>query len=531
MSGRPELPADLRGINVRDFLEQTAARDPQRAFIRTRSGDISYAAFDRDASRAAAAWQELGVGRGDRVVFMADNGPEFLVAWLGLAKIGAILVAVNTRFQASETQYLIEHAEPKLALASPAHADVLAAAATAAGRSEALLGLGATVGDGDFLARLGRQQDRYDREPIAADDVISFIYTSGTTGRPKAVMQTHGNYVLTGQAYPTWLRLQPGATLYCCLPLFHINAQAYSSMGTIGLGGTLGLVERFSATQFWGDVVSMGANAFNYIGAIVAILMQRVPEPAEREHAIQVAYGAPSFPEDQRRAIEDRFGFAVMSGFGMSETTFGLTEQPVRDRPSASIGRPRLHPDPRITNEVRIVDDAGRDVPVGQVGELIIRNPVTMKGYFRDPERTAEALRDGWLYTGDYVRCDEQGFYYYVDRKKDIVRRRGENVSSVEVEVTLLDHPAVEEAAVIGVPAELSDEEIVAIVVPRAGATPDPPDLAQWCADRLADFKVPRYVLIVDELPKTPTQKVEKVKLRASVGTDRTDWWDREAAR
>ncbi|MBM3678851.1 MAG: ATP-dependent acyl-CoA ligase [Actinobacteria bacterium] len=495
--------------------------------IRTRSGSITYAELDRDASRAAAAWQELGVGKGDRVVFMADNGPEFIVAWLGLAKIGAILVAVNTRFQAAETRYLVEHAEPRLLLASAAHAAVLREAAAGAGRGDALLGLGTAVGDGDFLERLGRQRDGYDREPLAADDVVSFIYTSGTTGRPKAVMQTHGNYVLTGQAYPTWLRLDPGATLYCCLPLFHINAQAYSTMGTIGLGGTLGLVERFSASLFWDDVRSMGAQAFNYIGAIVAILMQRRPDRCERDHSLRVAYGAPSFPVEQRRAIEERLGFTVMSGFGMSETTFGLTEEPVTDRPSASIGRPRLHPDRRITNEVRLVDDAGVDVPVGQVGELIIRNPVTMKGYFHDPERTAEALRDGWLYTGDYARRDEAGFYYYVDRKKDLVRRRGENVSSVEVELVLMEHPAVEEAAVVGVPAELTDEEILAIVVPRAGQVPDPGELAAWCADRLADFKVPRYVLVVDALPKTPTQKVEKARLRAEL-TDRSGWWDRE---
>lgn len=526
---RPELPEDLRGINVRDFLEQAAASDPARAFLRTRAGSTTYEQFDADASRAAAAWQELGVGHGDRVVFMADNGPAFLTAWMGLAKIGAILVAVNTRFQAAETRYLVEHARPRYLLASPAHAPVLTEAARLAGRSGDLLGLDVAVGDGDFLDRVGRQQPAYDRVPLAADDVISFIYTSGTTGTPKAVMQTHGNYVLTGQAYPTWLRLDPGSTLYCCLPLFHINAQAYSTMGTIGLGGTLGLVERFSASQFWDDVREMGANAFNYIGAIIAILMQRAPDPCERDHAIRVAYGAPSFPEEQRLAIEERFGFTVMSGFGMSETTFGLTEQPVRERPSGSIGRPRLHPDRRITNEVRIVDDEGVDVPVGQVGELIIRNPITMKAYFDDPERTAEAIRDGWLYTGDYARCDDEGFYYYVDRKKDIVRRRGENVSSVEVELVLMEHPAVEEAAVIGVPAELTDEDILAVVVPRAGAAPDADDLARWCAERLADFKVPRYVLVVDELPKTPTQKVQKAQLRSQL-TDRSLWWDREHA-
>jgi crotonobetaine/carnitine-CoA ligase len=213
----------------------------------------------------------------------------------------------------------------------------------------------------------------------------------------------------------------------------------------------------------------------------------------------------------------------------MSETTFGLVES-LTDRPPGTIGKPRRHPDARLTNEARVVDDDGVDVPDGEVGELVFRNAMTMKGYFAAPEQTAQALRDGWLYTGDYARRDAQGYYTFVDRKKDIVRRRGENVSSLEVELTLGDHPAVEEAAVVGVPAELTDEEVLALVVlkPRGAATPE--ELAVWCEERLADYKVPRYVLVVDDLPKTATQKVEKARLRADL-PDRAGWYDHEAAR
>jgi crotonobetaine/carnitine-CoA ligase len=343
-------------------------------------------------------------------------------------------------------------------------------------------------------------------------------------------MQTHGNFVLTGQAYPSWMELEPGTRFYCCLPLFHVNAQAYQTMGTIANEGTLILVERFSASRFWDDIRTYRANVVNYIGAMIAILMQLEPSPAERDHELRFAYGAPKFPDPRLGEIEERFGITLVSGFGMSEATFGLVESihPDERRPS-SIGKPRLHPDRRLTNAVRVVDDDGNDVPPGAVGELVVRNAMIMKGYFGDPERTAEVIRDGWLYTGDYASYDEEGFFYFVDRKKDIVRRRGENVSSLEVELTLMSHPAVEEAAVVGVPAELTDEEVLAFVVPRDGWTADPAELVAWCAERLADFKVPRYVQVVESLPKTPTQKVAKVELRAEA--DPAAWYDREVTR
>jgi crotonobetaine/carnitine-CoA ligase len=213
----------------------------------------------------------------------------------------------------------------------------------------------------------------------------------------------------------------------------------------------------------------------------------------------------------------------------MSETTFGLVE-PLRDRPPGSVGKPRLHPDTRIQNDVRVLDEAGQRVGPGEVGELVIRNAMIMKGYFGEPGLTEEAIRGGYLFTGDYASVDEDGFYYFVDRKKDIVRRRGENVSSLEVELTLLDHPDVEEAAVIGVPAELTEEEVLAFVVIHADHPAAPESLRQWCADRLADYKVPRFIQIVGSLPKTATQKVEKAQLRAHF-VDPDAWYDHEASK
>jgi crotonobetaine/carnitine-CoA ligase len=519
--GMPTLPADLQRLNVRDFIEAAAAQVPDRPALVTRAGTLTYAELDRRVDLAASAWLALGVRKGDRVAFLVENSDAFVTTWLGLAKIGAVLVAINTRFNANEVRAMLEVGKPQLLVAGEPQLETARAAAS---------GFDAAVRSIDEVLAIAEQASRsFERPPLAADDVISLIFTSGTTGRSKAVMQTHANYVLTGQAYPYWLELDEGTRFYCCLPLFHVNAQAYQTMGMIGNRGTLVLVERFSASRFWDDIRAHRVNVVNYIGAMIAILTKREPSAEERDHELRIAYGAPKFPEEQLQTIEERFGITLVSGFGMSETTFGLVES-LRERRPESIGRPRLHPDDRLTNEARVVDGDGRDVPVGEVGELVLRNAMIMKGYFDDPARTGEAIRAGWLYTGDYVSRDTDGFYYYVDRKKDIVRHRGENVSSLEVELTLADHPAVEEAAVVGVPAELTDEDVLAFVVLATGQTAEPSELVEWCRDRLSAYKVPRYLQIVSELPKTPTQKVEKQRLRTEVA-DPYGWYDSGAER
>src|SRR5918912_1272637 len=492
---RPEL-RDLTALNLRDFLEDVARAVPDETFLIHGQETISYREFNRRVDVAACAWHELGVRKGDRVAFMLENRPEFLQAWFGLAKIGAILVAFNTRWQATEVAQFLALTEPRVALVSERYRDVFRSALPAAPSLEVVLTLGPDEHFADFYRVLQRARPEAPAVELTAGDVISFISTSGTTGRPKAVMQTHGNYVLTGEGYAHWVELQQGERLYLCLPLFHINSQAYTVMGAIAARAAIVLVERFSASRFWSDMVEYGVNVFNYIGSMLAVLMKRDVTPEERRHAVRLAYGAPALPDPLRREVEERFGLTLIFGLGMSETTFGLIESLRGERRSGSIGKPRQHPDPRIVNEARVVDDQGRDVPAGEVGELIFRSPVMMKGYYRDPEQTAQTIRDGWLYTGDLVRTDEDGFFYFVDRKKDIIRVKGENVSSSEVEQVL------------------SEEDVAAFVVPRPGAKLDAADVTAWCRTRLADFKAPRHVWLVESLPKTETQRTEKYHMR-----------------
>lgn len=516
-------------LTFRWFLETAVSEVPEETLLIWDDEHVSYADFNARVDRASRVWHELGVVRGDRVAFMADNQPEFLYAWLGLAKLGATLVAVNTGFRAAETRYILQHSGAKLAIVDGRYAQVFAEA------SAGLVGLtGCYSFDADgsaphFGALMAAAAPVAPDVAVHPDDIISFIYTSGTTGRPKAVMQSQRNFVLTGQAYPSWMGMVAGDRIYACLPLFHINSQAYSMMGAIGARGTIVLAPRFSASRFWPDIRRHRVAVFNFIGAMTLILSKKEPEDTDREHVVKVAYGVPALPGHLREALEERYGMQIMSGFGMSETTFGLLEPFDERRRADSMGFPRHHPDPGVARtEARILDESGQELPDGTAGELVLRGPATMLGYFNDPERTSEALRDGWLHTGDMARREPDGQFFFVDRLKDIVRRRGENVSSLEVEDVINHHPDVLESAVVGVPSELTDEDLLVFVVVRPGVEPDFDGIGRWAGERLAPFKVPRYYRRVDSLPKTPTQKIAKHLLKT--GIDLGEAYDRDLA-
>lgn len=516
----------------RRFFEEAVDRNATAPYLIWTGDDSShtYAEVNERVDRAARLWYDLGVRRGDRVAFMLDNSPEFLYAWLGLAKIGAILVAVNTGFRAAEISYLVRDSEARMALVGPQYLAEFSDAETQAPALAKTFTVGEAPHHQDFSELLAQAEASVPDVNVEEDDIISLIYTSGTTGNPKGVMQTQANFVLTGQAYPQWMRMTKGQRIYACLPLFHINSQAYSTMGAVGAEGALVLSPRFSARRFWPEVRRHGVNVFNFIGAMTVILSKKEHEPEDLDNAVHTAYGVPSLPIDVAIEIEKRFGLRVVSGFGMSETTFGLLEPFEGERRPGTMGIPRHHPDPSVPRtEAAIVDETGAPVPDGTHGELVLRNAAMMKGYFNDPERTAEVLTDdGWLFTGDSAWRDTDGYFYFLDRKKDIVRRRGENVSSLEVEKVIDEHPGVLESAIVGITSDLTDEDIVVFVVRNGDSGIEATDVIGWCEQRLAPFKVPRYVSFVDQLPKTPTSKIEKHRLRR----DKPDaqWFDREAA-
>ncbi|MFC4242175.1 AMP-binding protein [Gryllotalpicola reticulitermitis] len=523
---------DLARLNVRDFFGGAIAETPGSSFLVFTGDDREWSYRDAGAeiTRAAAAWHSLGVGKGDRVAFMLDNSPQFVWAWLGLASIGGVLVAINTGFKTSEAEYLVRDSGARFVLAGDEHVEVLRGVQAALPEVAVLHG---DAGTESFTALMEAELDPAPHVELSGDDVISLIYTSGTTGNPKGVMQTHRNFVLTGQAYVDWMHMERGDRIYACLPLFHINSQAYSTMAAIAARGAMVLSPRFSASRFWSEVRRHRVTVFNFIGAMALILTKSEPSADDADNAVRIAYGVPTLATEVVDAIEHRFGLRCISGFGMSETTFGLLEPLDQPRRPGSMGIERHHPDPMVPRtQAKIVDGDGVEVPRGTAGELLLKNAAMMLGYFGRPAKTAETLIDGWLHTGDSAYQDEDGFFFFVDRMKDIVRRRGENISSLEVERTVARHPHIAEAAVIGVPAELSDEELLVFVVPRDPGEPVTADeVFVWAAEHLADFKVPLYVRLIGELPKTATAKVQKEKLRAIDADDRSGRIERAGAR
>ncbi len=460
--------------------------------------------------RAAGGFRRLGVGPGDRVAVMLPNSAAFVLAWFGLLRLGAILIPINTGYTSSELRYLLEHGEPRLVLAASRYFESIRPVWSGA-LASLERGAGADVSWPELLT-----DPAPDLPPVGETDPAVLLYTSGSTGQPKGVLQSHRTYVLTGEAFPWWLGLTSQDRMLTPLPLFHINAQAYSTMGAIGARATLVLLDGFSASRFWEQVRVHGATQANTLGAILAILLKQPPTPLEREHGLRLIYTSPALPPELHRSVEERFGVRLVVGYGMSECTFGTITPAEGKVPAGSMGRPRHHPDRAVQSAVRIVREDGRKAATGEVGEIAVRGGTVMLGYFRDDEATRQAIRDGWLFTGDLAVRDGQGFFTFVDRKQDLIRRRGENVSSVEVEQVILLHPKVLDAAVVPVPSEFTEEEIKAYVVPKPGVALPPEEVRAWCAKRLAAFKVPGVVELCPELPRTSTGKVAKHLLRSS---------------
>ena len=504
-------------LTIPDAFAAAAARRPDHPFLVWGDTAVSYAEARERIGRVAAGLARLGVGPGDRVACYLRNGPEFLWTWLGANTLGAALVPINTAYRAEEASYPVEHAGARVLVAG---AEGFAVAREVYRRSATLREL-VVAGEGDW-DRGVPFADLLDEPALALEGrarpetIATFIYTSGTTGRPKGVLQPHRNYVLTGEGFRHWLELGPGDRLMTPLPLFHVNAQAYSTMGTLASEATLVLLERFSVSGFWSEARRHQATQANVIGSMLALLAKAPPGPDDRAHGLRLLYAAP-VPRELFAAFEARFGVTLLEGYGLSECTFG-TIMPLRGvRKPGSMGRPRELPARGIRNTMAVMDEQGRECPPGQTGEMVIRNEVVMAGYHADPAATAEARRDGWLWTGDWGVRDADGDFWFVDRRKDVIRRRGENIASGEVEAVLDAHPAVLESAVVGIPSALSEDDVVAAVVVRPGAAATEAELQAWCAERLARFKVPARVVFVAALPKTPTAKVQKDRLRAEL--------------
>ena len=514
-------------------LEGVAAANPGKTFVEIGGAGYSYGDFRDGVLRTAAMFRGMGVGRGDRVCLFMPNCIEYLYCWFGLSELGAISVPINTAYRRDETAYILNDAGAVALVADSSLADVTGAAADLAPgiRHRIVRGDDAPAGWTSFSAAFAAASPLAAAPGVTPDDVSMLVYTSGTTGNPKGVMVTHRMYVAAGQGFAHWTQATPDDRFFTCLPFYHANIQYYSTMGALAAGATLVVVDRFSASRFWGQVREARATVVNFIGMMMPVLAKNPPSPEDADNTVRLFYGSPSFPPEFLAEFQARFATDIIVGFGMTETCYGTIEAISEQRRAGSSGRPRLHPDPRFGNTVRIADaETGQPVGSNVVGEITIKNPAVMPGYWRNDEQNRETLRDGWLYTGDLGWVDDDEFLYFVDRKKDIIRRRGENISSQEVENVIKSHPSVLDCAVLAVPSELGEDEVKAYVTPRPSAEVNPEELARWCAENLAYFKVPRYWEVRPELPRTPSLRVRKDVLRQEREDLIAGCYDREAA-
>lgn len=458
-----------------------------------------------------------GVRSGDRIGVVAHNHPTTVISLFALARLGAIMVPVNPEFRVTEMRYVLEHARVSGVLCSPSVLQMVNEACSGIEPNPwIILNESADEALPVFSQLLAMQSSKPPHANGNSESVCVFIYTSGTTGFPKGVMHSQKSLVMAGEAFVQRMYLTPEERLMCVLPMFHINAICYSLMGAIASGAVLILEPRFSASNFWKIACATRATEVNIIAAISNILMRRPRSEFFAEHCLRKIYGAP-FSEDIYRVFQSEFNVpTLIEGYGMSEIPGALNNPFPGPHKIGSMGKLSTHPDPKLSlTEVKIVDDGRREVPPGKVGELMVRTPIVMKGYYRDSEATEKALRGGWFTTGDLGWRDEDGYYWFVARKADIIRRRGENISGAEIDRVVESHPNVVQAASIPVPAELGEDEILVAIVTNPGATLTALEISEWCRAQLAEIKVPRFVTFLDDLPRTSTHRVEKFKLRA----------------
>ncbi|MFF5960780.1 long-chain-fatty-acid--CoA ligase [Streptomyces luteogriseus] len=493
--------------NLAQFLVETAARQPERPALRLGTDTTTYAELDERSARAAALLRAAGVQQGDRVALMLPNVPEFVVLYYGALRAGAIVVPMNPLLKERETAYHLTDSGAVLLLEWHRAPGEGAQGAAAAGVRTMV------VDPSPFAESLAGHEPLTDVARTADDDVAVLLYTSGTTGKPKGAALTHGGLRHNTEVNAVHVqRMTPDDVVVGCLPLFHIFGQICTMSVAVRSGASLTLVPRFDPQAVLDTVARDRATVFEGVPTMYAALLQH-PTEADVSTLRMCISGGASLPVEVLHGFEERFGCAILEGFGMSETSPVVTfNHPDRPRKAGSIGTPIKDV------EVRLLDEKGQDVGSGAIGELVVRGPNVMKGYWNRPEETAAAVPDGWLRTGDMARQDEDGYFYIVDRKKDMIIRGGYNVYPREIEEVLHEHPAVALAAVVGVPHEKLGEEIAAAVVLRPGAQATPEELRKHVKGRVAAYKYPRLVWLADTLPMGPSGKILKREITAPAG-------------
>lgn len=508
--------------NLSELLEQRVSAGPQKVFLFSEADGrtFTYAEFDARVSRVARMLASHGVSKGDAVSLLMPNSAEYIVAYFACWKLGALAGPVNSLLKAHEMAYVISNSEAKALLI---HSDFLPTVGSI--RAELPLLKAVIPFDDEAHATRNLSDSKVGAPghaihlpcpPINSDDEAIIIYTSGTTGKPKGCVLTHGNVMANAKQISEWLGFSEHDRLLTVMPLFHMNAVSVTTMSALYAGGSTVVSPRFSASRFWQIVSDYQITSFGSVATMLSMLLSTYPDGVPRglktEQLRFAMCGSAPVPAEVLKRFEETFDCLVIEGYGLSESTCRSTFNPPdeRRRPG-SCGLP-------IGNEMRVVDDEDTEVPDGTLGEIVLRGDNILKGYYKNPEATAVSFRNGWFHTGDIGFRDADGFFYVVDRKTDLIIRGGENIYPREIDEVLYQHPAVAIAATVGVPDRLYGEEVAAFIVTREGTSISEEELMSFCREKLADFKCPKTIRFVKEIPKGPTGKLlkrELVKLAA----------------
>jgi long-chain acyl-CoA synthetase len=525
--------------NVRELLEAQVARTPGKPFLILESGgtEFTYRDFDDQVNRAANALVELGGNKGDRVSLLLTNRAEYLIFYFACFKIGAWAGPVNSLLMPPEIEFIVANSEAKIVVTE---ASLYLRLEQTRARINTLRHVLIIDESGGRWAVVSGQSDTNKAQPradassveashfqpatdhrppahaaawplITGDDEAVIIYTSGTTGKPKGVLLTHGNLLANARQISEWLRLTREDRSLLIMPLFHVNALMTTCMAALRVGASVVLASRFSASRHWETVSRYGVTYFGSVATMLSMLNHTYPEGVPSSAAgsrLRFALcGSAPVPVEVLKTFESLFHCPVIEGYGLSESTCRSTFNPPDDRRRpGSVGLP-------IGNEVKVFDDADRELAVGDVGEIVLRGPNVMKGYYKNEQATREAFRSGWFHTGDLGYRDKDGFFYVVDRKSDMIIRGGENIYPREIDEVLYQHPKVKDAATIGVKNDLYGEEVGSFVVLREGEPATEEEILDFCRERLADFKCPKSIVFLDDIPKGPTGKLLKREL------------------
>jgi len=516
---------------VLEALETRLAADPDGPYLDFEGDAYTAARMDTESTRLARALAELGVGPGDRVATLLENSPEQVVAFFGALKLGAIQVPVNTAYKGEFLRHVLADSGAKVVVVHGIFAGRVAEIASdlpelahvlVAGEPERAIDDFAATDWTEALERAG--DGELAGVDVAPADLACLIYTAGTTGPSKGCMLPHNYIVALAHQTARTLQRRPDDVVLTPLPLFHFNAISICVVGTLVVGGSASIARRFSVSRFWPEVKRTGATIVSLLGSLAILIADAADHPDQHGHRLRLCGAAP-MPPATDRLWRERFGCATFSGgFGLTEASLISMLPPGEENRPGAAGRLNTR-----DFDVRIVDDDDMEVAVGETGEIVCRpnGPNLMfAGYWRQPEATLAVLGNLWFHTGDLGRVDQEGFLYFVDRKKDYLRRRGENISSFELERAFHGHEAIADVAVHAVPSDQGEDEVKATVVLQADAHLTEEELCAWCVDKVPYFAVPRYIEFRADLPRNPVGRVLKYQLRDEGVTGTT--WDRE---